>query len=64
MSEEREFEVREHNLKGEYNKCQVCLKKFKLKEKVILCPIQEVREGWGSVMCLLIHTKCYYVENE
>ena len=45
---EREFEVGEHMFTGVYNKCMVCLKKLKVKEKIILCPIQGVRKGWGE----------------
>ncbi len=38
--------------------------KFKVGEKIILCPIQKVREGWGNVVSIPIHTKCYWVEKE
>ena len=57
-----EFEVNEGVLKGEVNKCLVCTKKFKLKEKIVLAPIQAMKEGWGNVMCIPIHVKCYFVE--
>jgi len=56
---EREFEVGKHMLK---DKCPVCKKKFQLNEKIILCTIQAVKEGWGNVMSISIHTKCYWVE--
>lgn len=57
----REFEVGEHMLK---DKCMVCKKKLQLKEKIVLCPIQGVREGFGNVMCIPIHTKCFWVEKD
>ena len=63
MDEEREFEFGEHMLKGHYNKCMVCLKKFKVGEKIFLCPVQRVRQGWGNVISIPIHTKCYWVED-
>lgn len=62
--EDREFEVGEHMLEGDYNKCMVCLEKLKVGEKIILCPIQKVREGWGNVVSIPIHTKCYWVEKD
>ena len=61
MSEEREFEVGEHMLEGDYNKCMVCLKKLKVKEKVVLCPIQKPKSGWDSVISIPIHVDCYWV---
>ena len=63
MTEEREFVVGEHMLKTKYNKCMVCLKKLKVGEKIVLCPIQKVKEGWGNVVAIPIHTKCYWVED-
>lgn len=59
MSNEREFEVGEHMLK---DSCPVCKEFFKLKEKIVLCPIQQPREGFANVISLPIHTKCYWVE--
>ena len=59
MKEEREFEVGKHMFK---DKCMVCKKKFKLKEKIILCPIQQPKEGYASAMAIPIHTKCYWIE--
>ena len=58
---EREFEVGKHMLK---KKCPVCDKKFKLGETIVLCPIQVLKEEFGNVMCLPVHTKCYLVEKE
>ena len=45
-------------------KCTVCKTKFKLKEKILLVPIQGVREGFGNVICLPTHTKCYWIEKD
>ena len=59
--EERDFEVGEHMLK---NVCPVCKNNLKLKERIVLCPIQAVKEGWGNVISIPIHTKCYWVEKE
>ena len=56
-----EFEVGEQMLK---DICPVCKKKLKLGEKIVLVPIQAVREGFGNVMCLPTHTKCYWVEKD
>jgi len=59
-----EYDVNEAVLKGKFNKCPVCDKKFKLGEKIILCPIQEPKQGWASVMSIPIHTKCYWMEDD
>ena len=64
MDEKREFEVGEHMLKGAYNKCMVCLKKLKVGEKIVLCPIQRPKKGWTVVISIPIHTKCYWVEED
>ncbi len=64
MTEEREFEVGEHMLKAKVNKCMVCLEKFKIGEKIVLCAIQKPRKGWASVISIPIHTKCYWVEDD
>ncbi len=58
---EREFEVGDHMLK---DVCPVCKKKFKLKDKIVLCAIQEPKKGFASVQSLPIHTKCYWVEKD
>ncbi|HEA65050.1 MAG TPA: hypothetical protein ENI02_02790 [Candidatus Aminicenantes bacterium] len=63
MAEEREFEVGEHMLKSKVNKCMVCLKKLKIGEKIVLCPIQKPRRGWATVLSIPIHTKCFWVED-
>lgn len=61
----REFEIGESMLKSKYNnKCMVCLKKLKAGEKIVLCPIQRMREGWGNAIAIPIHTKCYWIEKE
>ena len=57
-----EYNVNEAVLKGEFKKCLVCNKKFKLKEKIVLVPIQEPRKGYASVMCIPIHKCCYFME--
>ena len=62
MKEEEIFEVGKHMLKGPHNKCMVCLKKLKVGEKIVLCPIQKPRNGWADVMAIPIHTKCYFIE--
>ena len=59
---DREFEVNEAITEGKYHTCPICEKKFKTKEKIVLCPIQEPREGFASVMSIPIHAKCYWVE--
>ena len=58
---EREFEVGDHMLKEE---CPICKEKFKLKEKIVLCPIQGSKQGFINAVALPIHTKCYWVEKE
>lgn len=60
----REFDVGENMVEGNYNTCMVCLEKLKLGEKIVLCPIQGVRKGWGNVISIPIHTKCYWVEDD
>lgn len=64
MEEEREFEFGEHMIKGHYKECPVCWKKFKVGDKINLCPIQKVREGWGNVVSIPVHVKCYWVEKD
>lgn len=61
---EREFEVGEHMLEGDYNKCMVCLKKLKVGEKIVLCPIQKPRKGFANVVSIQIHTDCYWIEED
>lgn len=58
-----EFEVEEHMLK---EKCQVCRKKFKSGEKIILCPIQApAGEGYYiNALSIPIHRSCYFVEDK
>ena len=55
----RDFEVGENMLK---KKCLVCKKRFKLKERIVLCPIQATKEGFVNAMAIPIHTKCYWIE--
>ena len=55
----RDFEVGENMLK---KKCLVCKKRFKLKERIVLCPIQGTKEGFVNAMAIPIHTKCYWIE--
>ena len=64
MEEMREFEVNKALLGSKYTTCQVCFKKFKLKEKIILQPIQKPRKGWADVISIPIHTKCFWLEKE
>ena len=62
--EEREFEVGEHMIGNKnYNKCMVCLKNLKVGEKIVLCPVQRVRQGWSNVISIPIHVNCYWVED-
>lgn len=61
---DREFEVGKHMIKGKYNKCMVCLKKFKLKEKIVLVPIQGTKKGFINAVSIPIHTACFWVEDE
>ena len=57
---EREFEVGENMIN---DTCPICKKKFKLKEKIILCPIQKPKGDYFiDAVALPIHTKCYYVK--
>jgi len=58
---DKEFEVGEHMLE---DVCPVCKKKLKLGEMILLLPIQEVREGYGNVQCISIHSKCYWIGDE
>jgi len=58
---DREFDVGENMIK---DTCPICKNKFKLKEKIILCPIQGCKEGFCNAVALPIHTKCYWVEKE
>jgi len=61
----QEFDVGEHMLK---DKCPICKKKFKLKEKIVLArearwAIQQpAGDYWINAISLPIHTKCFYVE--
>lgn len=64
MTEEREFEVNKGIVQGRHNKCLVCEEYFKLKEKIVLCPIQKPKTGWDSVMSIPIHVKCFWVEKD
>lgn len=58
----KEFEIGEHMLK---DKCLVCKKLFKLKEKIILLPIQEPDGDYFiNSIAIPIHTKCYYVKEK
>ena len=59
----REFEIGEYMVK---TKCPICKKKFKLKEKIILCPIQAPKEEgyFINARAISIHTKCYFVEED
>jgi len=58
----REFTVGENMLK---KKCPVCNRKFKLEEKIILCPIQEPKGDYFiNAIALPIHTKCHFVEKD
>lgn len=59
MKKEREFKVGRYILK---KVCPVCKKKLQLGEKVVLCPMQRVKEGWGNVIAIPVHSKCYWVE--
>ena len=57
---QQEFEVREHMIK---EKCIICKKNFKLKEKIILCPIQEPAGDYViNAMAIPLHKKCYFKE--
>lgn len=58
---DREFEIGKNMLK---EKCLVCKQKFKLKEKIILCPIQAPKEDgtFINAIAIPIHIKCFYVE--
>lgn len=56
----KEFEVGKAQLK---DRCPICQKKFKLNEKIILCPIQDyMGEGFVNAMAIPIHTDCYYIK--
>lgn len=59
---EREFEVGEHMLK---QKCLVCRKHFKLKEKIVLVPIQEPKgDYYINAMAIPLHVGCHYKERD
>ena len=58
----REFKVNKSLINSKHKKCLVCEKEFKLGEKIVLAPIQGVKEGWGSVIAIPIHSKCYWVK--
>jgi len=65
MGEEREFKFGKHMLENKnYNKCMVCLEEFKIGDRINLCPVQKVRKGWGNVVSIPIHVKCYWVEED
>ncbi len=55
------FKVNKAVIEGNVNKCLVCGKKFKLGEDIVLAPIQKPKKGFETVMCIPIHTKCYWV---
>ena len=58
----REFEVGNAQLK---ERCPVCQKRFKLGERIILCPIQDyIGEGFVNAMALPIHLSCYYIQED
>jgi hypothetical protein len=58
----RDFEVGDNMLN---DKCPVCNKKFKLGEKIILCPIQAPRGDYFiNARAISIHNKCYFVEEK
>ena len=62
MTEQREFEVGGNMIK---EKCPVCKNKFKLKEKIVLVPIQASKGDYFiNSIALPIHTKCYWVEKD
>lgn len=62
MEIEKGFEVGKHMLK---DKCPVCEKKFKMGEKIVLCPIQEPKGDYFiDARAIPIHTKCYFVEKK
>lgn len=63
IMKQSEFEVGEHMLK---EKCLICNKKFKLKEKIILCPIQApaIDGEFINARAISLHTKCYFVEKK
>lgn len=63
MTEMRVFVVNDGVIKGKYSTCLVCEKKFKLKEKIVLCPIQDPKSGFANVMSIPIHENCYWVED-
>lgn len=58
----REFYVNEGVIESNHSKCLVCKKKFKLGEKIVLCPIQQPAEGYATVMSIPIHTECYWIK--
>jgi len=58
----QQWEARENLLN---DVCPICKKKFKLKDKFILCPIQEPNGDYIiNAIAIPIHTKCYYVKKE
>lgn len=63
-SEIIEYKVNEALMKREFKKCLVCGKKFQLGEKIVLCPIQEKKLGWATVMAIPIHSKCYWIDED
>ncbi|MHA1868704.1 MAG: hypothetical protein ACTSXD_11725 [Candidatus Heimdallarchaeaceae archaeon] len=62
MSKKNEYEVNEAVSKGKFKKCLICNKRFKVGEKIVLVPIQEPTTGWTSIMCIPVHSKCYWVK--
>ena len=57
-----EFEVGKNMLK---KKCPVCRQHFCLKEKIILCPIQEpAGDYFINALAIPIHKDCYYKEKD
>ena len=62
MKTNEQFEVREHMLK---EKCIICKKYFKLKEKIILCPIQEpAGDYFINAIAIPLHTHCFFKEQK
>jgi hypothetical protein len=56
----REFDTDKNMLK---RRCPVCEKKFQLKEKIILCPIQAPKGDYFiNAMAIPIHLNCYFVD--
>lgn len=62
MGEIIECRVNEGVMNGEFPNCIVCKERFKLGENIVLAPVQQPTNGYATVMCIPIHSDCFWVK--